>query len=268
MQLRLPVLLFLALVLAPSRAEAASEAEQLFHGMLPSNDVLNAFQRCTGTLEGKDGYALTEQLDQLVASTEYAQLLAWAAHVVRDDLGLDEITDAAVEREFMRFVARLASPHLRHLANRAHNAIIATLEVVPNQKLVEWASELENPRMMLDMIDMVTSPNEPAELRRHLRHILRGQAALMCAPFASKSLQHELLTHAALGTETSLRIAAALSDDQARARTILADLRLDPIDLQRLMARQEQLHTARESLREARAELPGFRLPPEPGLEH
>lgn len=75
-------------------------------------------------------------------------------------------------------------------------------------------------------------------------------------------------TVALLPSARPLELESELEDSQSwiDMLDVLADLRLEPIDLDALHRRGEELRAARASLREAQDALPGFRLPPEPGL--
>jgi hypothetical protein len=217
-------------------------------------------------LEGKQGYALTEQLDEIVGSPEFAEVFAEVCRAV-DEQGFD--AELAEDLELGMFLDQLESPKLRHLVGRTYAALAAALEIMPEQLVHEFTSELRDPHRVSEELAEMDSPELPAPLRRYLRHVVRGQAALVCLPFASRTeaLQRELLTHAAVGAETNLRLLAAAADAPGRASVILVDLRLDPIDLDALHERGKELQAARASLREAQAALPEFRLPPDPELQ-
>lgn len=269
MQLRpsLPVAFFVLLLAWPQGAEATPSEAPLSASTHLSEHTVASLKQLAASLEGKRSYALTERLDEIAGSDAYWQLLL-AGLLELDRLG-PEVARATVDFEYADLYARFKSPQLRPLLARTYAALTATFELTPIESINEaiigtdYALEHGGVGALIDKLDA------PARLRRYIRHIFRGNVALMCLPFVHEeaSLRLELFAHAATGAETNLRLAGAMSPDPQLARDLLAQLRLEPIDLVALERRRDELEAARDSLREAQTHVPGFRLPPDPSFQ-
>jgi hypothetical protein len=259
----MPLVLFALFWGWPKNTAAATES-RLGSPLLfdQTASTLTSFAAC---LEGKQSFALAEQLDDIASSTDYRRLLSGALREL-ERIDTHELTRARLEFEFSDLHVRVGH-QLRPLLARVYAALVATWQIVPEEWVKDAivAAEDGEGGLWTWLNDM----DEPVRMRRYLRHIFRGNAALMCVPFVANDehLQRELLVHAAIGAETDLRFAAAASPNRALALDLLEQLRLEPIDLEELERHRDELTAARDSLREAQHHVPGFRLPPDPSFQ-
>jgi hypothetical protein len=261
----------LALALASSagpgqdRARSIALARTAAPALELTPRALELARAAAATLGGKRSFALTERLDEVIRSHEF-ELVLRDVFAQFNALSYAEVRQATNDYDVEDLFGKLADPGLRPLAHRIFAALTATYQLMSERMVATATRELaEQPKLLaLGTEDL----SVPVAIRRCLRHSARGFVALLCLPFVEGDFESRsaLFDHAAIGVEANLRLIAAVAEDQRIANATLRSLRLEPLDLEALWQRQAQLDEARGLIDEIKRDIPGFRLPPDPGF--
>jgi len=223
-------------------------------------------------VKGLSGYGLRDGLDGIATSAEFWNGYRGVMVAMAESPELVGNLDGYMRDAAAHFLSLPEPPHLLLRAMAVTTAVAELLPQDVNDLAVAMAAAGDEfATVVADIEARINDPTKPVSVRRSERLALRGLVAIMVLGAgpegAPPSQRAELLSIYAEGMENLIRLVALglEGDHAARAETVMADLRLSPLDREALLVRAARLQEATEALDEAALYLDGerLRLPPD-----